>query len=609
MSYLEQLIAQQMTVQPVGADLGLPKGGAYSSYYSPTEVGAPAQNYPSNFQMAMSGYAQNEFAYSIIMTRAMAKSQAPIQVYDNSGEHPEEMMNQNIIEFLNQPNDLIDFSSFIQIKQIFQDIAGFSAWEIECNKIGEPLRLWPMLPHYCSFLRGEQKMIRAIRYQPTQGMPPQDIPIERVLFFTDGEDFHPIYPLNRFLSPMMHAFPQIEIDSAMTFFLNDFVKHGARFAGLLSVAQTIDETTAEDIRRRWRAQHGGTSNWSDPLVLGLGATYQNMQMNFKDMSFPELDARAETRICNAFNIDPIVANARAGLDVSSYNNKNQAETGWFQKWVIPSWKSDARTMNKQLLPLYFNDYKKYYFQFDLTQVYSLREDRNAQVTRAVSMYEKKIARLNEAREEIGLDPIDDVAGEEFYKAPEPVQVFGQQQGDPPKGKVPPALVPFVDKFQAEADATDQETLAANEIKDFRAFAKKRIKENKPADIFEFEFKYVPAEDQDELRARYNILKVDDSAAKVLDGIKAALIAMSEQQPAPQAQPMNITVHSYPQEPPTVNIENKSANITTPAPIVTVVNKVEPTPVNITNAPAAPVVKRKKAKLTKHDDGSIEIEEA
>jgi hypothetical protein len=43
------------------------------------------------------------------------------------------------------------------------------------------------------------------------------------------------------------------------------------------------------------------------------------------------------------------------------------------------------------------------------------------------------------------------------------------------------------------------------------------------------------------------------------------------------------------------------------PNVTVVNKVDPTPVQITNT--QPVSKAKKARMVKNSDGSIEIEEA
>ena len=603
MAYLDELLRQQLYVAPVGAELGLKPGQAYASYFPTYETQSPQYTMPNAYTMAQIGYRTNELVYALISKRAKALSEAPLWVWDNTGETPEEVDKHPIYELLKHANQNIGEKTFWQITSIYRDIAGFAAWEIERNNLGEPMRLWPMMPHFCSTLRGEQKIMRAIRYQP-YGLPPADIDIENILFFGS---FDPLYYGSRFLSPTMIAMEQIGVDNSMTQFLLDFVKHGAKFSGLLSVAQTIDETTANDYKRRFRDAHGGTQNWSDPLVLGLGAKYESMQMNFRDMVFPELDARTESKICMAFEMSPILVSAKVGLDRSTFSNYEQASKSWYNEWVNPSWQLLADTFGSQILPMYHEDDEQYYCEFNLTDVHALQEDRTAQVNRAVMMFEKRVAKLNEAREEMSLDPIEGDEGESFYEAVtnrsnEPVNALGET-GAIPAQPVPPQL-------QTPKDKQKQKDLEEEEVKDFKAFAKRRIKEGKTADIFEFEFKYVPAEQQSALIARYDAIK-DTGAQQVLEGIKAALSALDKQQPtAPAApQPMNITVHSYPQDPPTVNIENKSSDVNMPAPTVTVVNKVEPTPVNITNTQSAPASKAKKAKLTKHDDGSIEIEEA
>jgi HK97 family phage portal protein len=606
MAYLDELLRQALYTQPVGTDLGLPKGGAYASYFPTYETQTPQYTTPNPYTMAQIGYRTNELVYALISKRAKALSEAPLWVWDNTGETPEELDEHPIYDLLKHANQGIGEKMFWKITSIYRDIAGFAAWEIERSNNGDPLRLWPMMPHYCSTLRGEQKIMRAIRYQP-YGLPPADIPIENIIFFGS---FDPLYYGSRFLSPTMIAMEQIGVDNSMTDFLLDFVKHGAKFSGLLSVAQTIDDTTAQDYKRRFRDAHGGTQNWSDPLVLGLGAKYESMQMNFRDMAFPELDARTESKICMAFEMSPILVSAKVGLDRSTFSNYEQASKSWYNEWVHPEWLALADTFGTQVLPMYNEEDSKLYCEFNLTEIYALQEDRTAQVDRAVKMFEKKLATLNESREEMQLDPVDGKEGEQFYKAPEPtvqkVDTNGNETKPNEKNPIPPQLQGAV---ASSEDRQKEKDLEDEEIKDFRAFAKRRIKEGKAADIFEFEFKYVPVERQEELVAKYNVLKPDNSAALVLDGIKAALQAM-DRQPAPvQSQPMNITVHSYPQEPPTVNIENKSSDVNMPAPTVTVVNKVEPTPVNITNTQPAQASKAKKAKLTKRDDGTITIEEA
>lgn len=469
MSYLEQLLQQQRYTPEVGQQINLGRNQAYASFYNPIDVSSPSYIVPNSYTLTKSGYSANEFAYSIMQLRAMAKSQAAIELKSYDGEEIEE---HPLIDMLYNPNPApnMTWQLLMAMKQITQDIAGFAAFELEYSNNGDILALWYMTPYFCSFLRGQQEPLRAIRYQPW-GLQPMDIPFKdefgrpRILFFSDSENFDPLSDRVRFRSPMMAAFPQVEVDNAMTFFLNDFVKHGAKFAGLISVAQTIDENQAADYRRRWRAQHGGAENWADPLILGEGADYKSMQMNFRDMAFPELDARTESRICNAFRISPIVADARAGLDVSSYNNKKQAEKDWYYNWVIPSWRSDANSIGTQLLPVYFDDPDNYYIEFDFKNVYALKEDRDSQVKRAVEMYKEGIATKNEARKEIELDSVPD--GDEFKTGP--------VKSETPEPK----------------EEIDEKEIELKEVEatKFRKFAKQRVKEGKPDSIIRFDFKH------------------------------------------------------------------------------------------------------------------------
>lgn len=481
MAYLEELIKQAMYTQPVGTDLGLPKGGAYSSYYPTYEVQSPQYITPNPYTLAQQGYRTNEVVYALISKRAKALSEAPLWVWDDTGETPEEIEKHGIRNLLKKVNRGIGEKMFWQITSIYRDIAGFAAWEIERNNRGEPIRMWPMRPDWCSFLRGEQKPLRAVRYQP-YGLPPMDIPVENLFIIGN---FDPLFPLLKFYSPTMSALEQIGVDNAMTDFLLDFVRHGAKFSGLLSVAQTIDETTAQDYKRRFRDAHGGTQNWTDPLVLGLGAKYESMQMNFRDMAFPELDARTESRICMAFEMSPILISAKVGLDRSTYSNYEQANKAWYNEWVSPEWQITADVFGEQMLPFYHNDTENYHCEFNTDNVRALSEDRTAQVDRAVNMYTSGVAKLNEAREEIGLDP--EAEGDKFREVSNPL--------NPLLDKKPKANDPQKEEAtmsQAEQDAADAE------VKDFRAFAKRRTKEGKISDIPMFEFKYVGPEKAAEL---------------------------------------------------------------------------------------------------------------
>lgn len=597
MAYLDELLSQRYYTSPAGADVGLRKGQAYSSFYDPINVSSPAYVTPNAYSLAKGGYNSNEFAYSIMQIRAMAKSQAALRVVDYAND--EEIDDHPLTQLLHNPNPAphMTWQLWSQMKQITQDIAGFSAWEIEYANDWTPLALWYMTPYWCSFLRGQQEPLRAIRYQP-EGLQPVDIPFtdeygrKKIVFFSDGENFDPLTDRVSFRSPLMAAFPQIEVDNAMTFFLKDFVKHGAKFAGLISVAQTIDDAQASDYRRRWRAQHGGAENWSDPLILGQGATYSNMQMNFRDMAFPELDARIESRICNAFNISPIVAGARAGLDVSSYNNVKQAEKDWFYHWVIPSWRGDADAIGTQLLPCYESDPDKYYCEFDFSDVYALQEDRDAQVKRAVELYKARVATRNEARAEIGLDPVD--AGDDFAAdAPAFGRQLDEEKPEDNKQPIPPKLL------QAEQDAKEEEE------KKFRKFAKQRVKEGKSAAIPTYAFKYHDTDEQEILLSEFGVIETSYKSDLIM---LAEALNKSTDKPVMNITMPEITVHSHlpaqPEAKVTVNVPAPVVNIENSIPVPSVTNVINEQPA-IVNVPEK---KRGKATVRKMVDGSFEIED-
>jgi len=629
--YIAQLIANQnQYMPPAGAQIRLPQGagGAYASYPMPWETQTPQYTYPNPLTMIRSGYKTNEFAYSIIMTRAKAKASAPLYAYDNAEEHAEELPKHEMTMFFNKVNQLMSQGKFWQIKQIYQDIAGFAAFEIEQDNSGRPIRLWPMLPHWCSFLRGAPVLpdgtpnpysrIRAIRYMP-YGLQPMDIPMERILFFSNPESFDPEYNDIRFYSPLMHAFPQVEVDSALTLFLNDFVKHGAKFSGLISVQQTINDTVAKDIQRRFTEYHGGANNWSQPLVLGQGAAYTPTQMTFADMAFPELDARLESRICAAFTIDPIVAGANAGLASATFNNKAEADINWYHSWVVPSWQDDAETVHDQLLPFFEDDMDRFTCAFNTKDVWGLNEDMDKKSTRIVAQAQLGIICRDEAREALGYDPVDEVeVWLNVQSAAEGLAMSGDIEGAAELEKETAEAAADAMKPKAEGEKEKEETeadkeAATSEEKKFRKYARARVKEGKQDIISEWEFKFVPLARQAELFAEFGIiravaekdapadavalygeLKRTAQAFETTTGLAREDVEGYLKRMEAKMEPQ-ITVNVPPAQV-TVNVPPAQIHVSVPPPEVKIENKI--------NVPEPKPRPRRKAKIVTDSNGTV-----
>ena len=496
--YLDDLIKQSLQ-QPSyysSSGMSIPEGMAYASFYPQWEVNTPQFVTPNPYSLAQFGYRTNELVFTCIQVRSDSVSEAPAWIYDDRAETPEELRDHKIRALLKDPCPGISEQTFWKIVETYLCIAGFSAWEKERNNLGEVIKLWPMRPDWCSFLRGQQKPVRAIQYQPS-GMPPLDIPIEDILLFSY---FDPLYPLLKPFSPTMSALNMIDVDNNMTLMLNTFIKNGAFLGGILTTeSQVLQEAEAKVYKDRWRDTHGGAKNAGDIAVLGKGLKFEKTNNTFREMVFPEVDARSEARITMTFRVPPMLIGAKIGLDRSTFTNYPEARKGFYEGPISSEWNFLASVVRDQLIPDFENEPKLFFCQFDTTDVKALQEDRTAKVTRADMMYKGKWAKLNEAREEAGLDPVtDEEGGKLFFQesaAPSPFDEEPKEDEELVEGGLVPPMLP-------EPKSQEQLDLEEAEEKKYRAFAKRRIKEGKIDDLPEYEFKYIPEKKQAKLIKEY-----------------------------------------------------------------------------------------------------------
>lgn len=465
------------------------------------EQTTPQYPQPNPYELANSGYRRNELIFACIQKWMKAIAEAPLRVYDNTSKTPEELKDHPLRQLLKRPNPYQSEKSFWRTAQMFLKIAGFAAWEIEFSNLGAPLHLWPMSPHWCSFRRGPQKPIAWIEYRPW-GLELPPVPIERVLFF---QYMDPISPFVKALSPSAVANRVGAVDNNTTDFLKLFMEHGALVNGLLSTEQPLSEAEAMLYRRLWSEQHGGYANWTDPAVLGQGIKYQQTQMDFRQMTFGDLDARDETRICQAFAMQPILVSAKVGLDRSTFSNYDEARKAQYEEEYMPEWDFLEAEVQHQLLPKFEEGedvHEQFLLDFDLSQVHALQEDRTAKWTRGQAAFDSELITRDEAREEMDLDPIDNAPV--FASEARPQPTFGgfgapgdadpeaERSSGAPK---PPRGHPGASR--AEEDEEDEALAAARdrERKQFNAFAAKRLGEGKPDQVHGFKFKFLPRREQ------------------------------------------------------------------------------------------------------------------
>jgi len=136
------------------------------------------------------------------------------------------------------------------------------------------------------------------------------------------------------LSPLASIAKSVDVDNAITDYLNLFFQQGSMVTGILSYDTPLDESTMARVRNNWEETYGGIDNWGVG-VLDSGGNYQRVGLTFEEMSFNNQDTRNETRILSPFGVPPILIGTKVGLERSTYSNYQQARQAFWEDTFVP----------------------------------------------------------------------------------------------------------------------------------------------------------------------------------------------------------------------------------------------------------------------------------
>jgi len=145
------------------------------------------------------------------------------------------------------------------------------------------------------------------------------------------------------------------------------------------------------------------------------------------------------------------------LENATYSNARELREMFTEQKLIPLWRADAAKLNTSLLPD-FTRTRNAFVEFDITNVRALQEDENEKYTRlALAVGNKPWLTVNEARTEIGYDPIeggDDMAEPEPEPQPVPEQLQEEQPTEESEAQeleeTPSSKVVDLDKWRRKA---------------------------------------------------------------------------------------------------------------------------------------------------------------
>ncbi|QQZ56867.1 phage portal protein [Streptomyces microflavus] len=217
---------------------------------------------------------------------------------------------------------------------------------------------------------------------------------------------HPFEPLGC-LAPWKAARHAVDMDAYAREWQRSSYKNGATPAGVVYVGE-MGDPEFEATKAAWRSSMQGAQNaGKNLLVRGApgsqgkgGIAYQRITLTAEEMDYLESRMANAAEVMMAFGVphDYLAAG-------TTYENRAAAKTTLWSDTVTPKLEIVGSEVDRVLLP---SDAEE--AQFDLSGVDALQESRTAVVERTVSLVDSDVLMLDEARADIGRDPLPAGAG-------------------------------------------------------------------------------------------------------------------------------------------------------------------------------------------------------
>ncbi len=171
-------------------------------------------------------------------------------------------------------------------------------------------------------------------------------------------------------------------------------------------------------------QHTTGSHRGEPLVIPSSVNVHTPAFSPQQMDVKAWRRIPEERITAVLGVPALVAGMGVGLDHATLANADTLNRMATENELTADWRYFSEEIQFQLLPE-FDDTGTIEFDFDLSDIKSLQEDRTTVVDRAVKLWTVGVYTLNETLSEIGEEPI----GQEGEVRAVPINLMITQPAD------------------------------------------------------------------------------------------------------------------------------------------------------------------------------------
>ena len=355
--------------------------------------------------LAKDGYMQNAIVYRCVNEIANGASAVPYMIKQGDDVleyHP-------IMDLLNRPNPLQSNSEFFASLYGYLLLSG-NSYVLKVGADNQPPSELHLLRPDRITIKGGQNYIPEKYQYIISGRVHAEYDVDQETAQSDLKQIKLWNPLDDYygLSPLAAGALEIDQHNMAAKHNVNLLNNGARPSGAVVFKPKDDQGFAVNLTESQRQQlltdlnnrFSGTSNAGRPMLLEGDFDWKEMGLSPKDMDFGNLKHMATTDIALCFGVPSQLVGVP---DAQTYANVAEARLALYEETIIPYLKKIESDMNEWLVPMFGEELM---FCYDIDSIPALSE-RRKKIYENVSMAVREgIITRNEARERLGLSPLN-----------------------------------------------------------------------------------------------------------------------------------------------------------------------------------------------------------
>jgi len=212
------------------------------------------------------------------------------------------------------------------------------------------------------------------------------------------------------MSPITSIAVQIDIASYSQAWMLSLLEHGAMPAIALSTEDNLTDEQRNYLTEQLQKKIQGYQNVMNPLLLEGGLKPEKMSLSPSEIDFMPLTKSILRKICAVYNVAPELL---GDSENKTYSNVKEAEKGLYEKAISPHLKKLRDKLNTRLVPLFDKEDSGYFFDFDMSNIEALSENKELMWERIGKATNMGLINRNEGRNALGIEKAKDIGADKL----------------------------------------------------------------------------------------------------------------------------------------------------------------------------------------------------